>query len=208
MSPRPYRMAKRQVARAETRQRILEAVRHLLSKETSTELSMEAVARRADISRLTIYYQFGSRAGLLEALYDDLATRGHMQRMAEVFQEPNPQKAIRKMIEIFVGFWATDPAVMRRLRAMGALDEEIGKGIQARDERRPPLAREILKRAGSSRGTRSTPNQVDVADVLSMLTSFESYDALAKSGHADRDIIATLTSLAVSALDRAASRQK
>jgi len=208
MSPRPYRMAKRQIARAETRQRILEAARHLLSDETSTDLSMEAVARRADISRLTIYYQFGSRAGLLDALYDDLATRGHMQRMPEVFQEPNPQKAIGKMIETFVGFWATEPAVMRRLRALGTLDEEIGKGIQARDARRPRLAREILKRVGSSKDKRSMPNQEDVADVLGMLTSFESYDALAKSGHADRDIIATLTSLAMSALEHTKSHQK
>src|SRR5262249_51721217 len=121
MSPRAYRMERRQAGRNETRARILDAVRGLLSTESGTDLSMEAVARRADVSRLTIYYQFGSRAGLLEALYDHLAQRGSMQRMAEVFQEPEAARALAKMVRTFVGFWAADASVMRRLRAMAAL---------------------------------------------------------------------------------------
>src|SRR5262245_25745368 len=173
MSPRPYRMEKRQASRDETRQRILEAARHLLSAESSPDLSMEAVARRADVSRLTIYYQFGSRAGLLEALYDYLATRGQMQRMAEVFQEANVAKALGKMIDTFVGFWSTDTTVMRRLRAMGVIDPEIGEGIQARDTRRPHIAGELLKRSRANGGKRSKAQDRDVAAVLGMLTSFE-----------------------------------
>jgi len=47
------------------------------------------MARGADASRLTIYYQFKSCPGLLEALYDHLAMRGGMQRMPEVFREPD-----------------------------------------------------------------------------------------------------------------------
>jgi len=46
------------------------------------------MARGADASRLTIYYQFKSCPGLLEALYDHLAMRGGMQPMPEVFREP------------------------------------------------------------------------------------------------------------------------
>src|SRR5262245_60599575 len=136
MSPRRYRMDKRQAARNDTRARILEAGRQLLSDDSTTELSMEAVARRADVARLTIYYQFGSRAGLLEALYDHLAARGHMERIEDVFRESNLVKAVGKMVSTFVGFWSVDPIVMRRLRAMAHLDLEIGRGIRARDNRR------------------------------------------------------------------------
>jgi len=189
-------MEKRQASRDETRQRILEAARHLLSTESSPDLSMDAVARRADVSRLTIYYQFGSRAGLLEALYDYLATRGHMQRMAEVFQEANVPKALGKMIETFVGFWSTDTTVMRRLRAIGVIDPEIGEGIHARDSRRPHIAREVLKRGRANGGKRSNARDSDVAAVLGMLTSFETYDALARAGHDKDKIVATLTRLA------------
>jgi AcrR family transcriptional regulator len=137
MSPRPYSMQKRQISRAETRVRILEAARRLLANESNTDLSMEAIAREADVSRLTIYYQFRSRAGLLEALYDHLAERGKMQRMIEVFRESDASIALGKMVRTFVGFGASNPAVMRRLRPMAALDPEIGREIKARDARRP-----------------------------------------------------------------------
>src|SRR5215472_13902903 len=118
MAPRPYSMEKRRAANDETRARILEAARQLLCSEPKTDLSMEAIARSADVSRLTIYYQFSSRAGLLEALYDHLAGRGNMRQMSEVFSESDAAMAVEKMIRNFVGFWASDPAVMRRLRSM------------------------------------------------------------------------------------------
>jgi len=198
MSPRAYRMDKRQAARDLTRARVLDAVRQLLADDSTRDLSMEAVARRADVSRLTIYYQFGSRAGLLEALFDYLATRGNMQRMADVFQAPTPSRALDNMVSTFVGFWSADPSVMRRLRAMAVLDGEIDQGVRARDERRAHIAQEILKRANQTK--RLDAHQVQAADVLSMLTSFETYDALARSGQTDDQIVATLRSLAQSVL--------
>jgi len=199
-------MGKRQAARSETRSRILEAARQLLATESHTDLSMEAIARKADVSRLTIYYQFSSRAGLLETLFDHLAQRGHMEQMADVFRESDASSAIDKMVRTFVGFWATDPQVMRRLRGMAALDPEIAHGIHARDARRPRIALEILKRASSSRHPkRRGGQQRTTADVLGMLTSFETFDVLARAGHTEAQIVATLTRLAHCVMDQSDS---
>ena len=201
MSPRPYRMGKRQAAADDTRARILEAARQLLANESETDLGMEAIARRADVSRLTIYYQFKSRPGLLEALYDHLAIRGNMRRMAEVFHEADPSIALEKLVRTFVGFWSSDPVVIRRLRGMATLDHDIDQGIRARDARRQHAAREILRRtllAGKKK--LSAEQQNLTADVLSMLTSFETYDALARAGYGQGAIIATLTRIARAAI--------
>src|SRR5690349_1360891 len=147
MSPRPYRSGKRKLSIDETRTRILEATRKLLaSGRWAADLSMEAIARKAGVSRLTIYYQFGSRAGLLEALYDHLASRGNIRQVADVFQESDPNQALEKMVRTFVQFWASDSKVIRRLRGMSTLDEEIDAGIRARDARRRHIAVEIIKR--------------------------------------------------------------
>lgn len=190
-------MEKRQVATSETRTRILEAARQLLSSESETDLAMEAIARRADVSRLTIYYQFDSRKGLLEALYDHLASRGNMRRMAEVFHEPDPYVALDKFLSIFVGFWSSDPVALRRLRAMAALDPEIGRGIHDRDARRHHIAGEILKRMAAAGKKTLTEEQLSsTADVLSMLASFATYDALATAGHSQEEIITIVTGLA------------
>lgn len=195
MSPRPYSMEKRQAARSETRLRILEAARRLLANESKTDLSMEAVAQGADVSRLTIYYQFSSRGGLLEALFDHLAGRGNMHRMADVFHESDPSVALEKMVRTFVSFWASDPVALRRLRAMAALDPEIARGIRSRDARRPHIAREILKRATPGKTKQPSAKHRIAADVIGMITSFESYDALATAGQTQEEIASTLTRL-------------
>jgi AcrR family transcriptional regulator len=202
MSPRPYRMGKRQAAASETRTRILEAARQLLANESETDLSMEAIARRADVSRLTLYYQFKSRPGLLEALYDHLAIRGNMQRMAEVFHESDPSVALEKLVVTFVGFWSSDPLVIRRLRGIAVLDAEVDQGIRARDARRQHAAREILRRIALGRKKPLTAEHQNLAaDIVSMLTSFESYDALARAGYKPQAIITTLTLIARAVVD-------
>jgi AcrR family transcriptional regulator len=189
-------MGKREAAASQTRARILEAARQHLASESETNLTMDAVARRADVSRLTVYYQFNSRPGLLEALYDHLAFRGNMQRMAEVFHEADPYLALEKLIRTFVRFWSSDPVVIRRLRGMAALDAEVAQGIHARDARRQHAAREILRRISLGRAKKLTTEQETLAvDVLSMLTSFESYDALARAGHSEAQIMTALTRL-------------
>jgi AcrR family transcriptional regulator len=204
MSPRPYRMGKREAATDQTRSRILEAARQLLANESETALSMEAIARRANVSRLTLYYQFKSRPGLLEALYDYLAIRGNMRRMAEVFHEADPSFALEKLVLTFVAFWSSDPVVIRRLRGMATLDAEIDQGIRARDARRQHAAHEIIRRTVlGGKKKLSTEQQNLTADVLSMLTSFESYDALARSGHKPQAIITTLTLIARAVVDSA-----
>jgi AcrR family transcriptional regulator len=203
MSPRAYKLGKRQVSTDQTRSRVLEAARKLLADEsTPVDFSMENIARKADVSRLTIYYQFKSRPGLLEALYDHLARRGNMQQMAHVFHEPDPSKALEKLTRTFVNFWSSDPVVIRRLRAMAALDEEIAAGIHARDSRRVHAAGEALRRIALSQRRKYRAEQEElIADTISMLTSFETYDALSRAGHEDADIVKLLLILAQAAFE-------
>ncbi len=189
-------MDKREASANETRQRILEAARQVLAQESEDALSMDAIARRADVSRLTIYYQFKSRPGLLEALYDYLASRGGMQRMPEVFREPDPFKALDKLVAVFVAFWSSDQVVIRRLRGMAALDAEIREGLLSRDARRQHIAQEILKRMAAGRKKKCPGEQfAATADVIAALTGFATYDALANAGHSDKEIVAMVARL-------------
>ena len=87
MSPRPYQIGERKAGTDKTRERIVVAARELLVAEDFSSFTMDAVARLADVSRLTVYYQFESKAGLLEALYNHIAQRGHMDQLAEVFRQ-------------------------------------------------------------------------------------------------------------------------
>src|ERR1700676_4129581 len=116
MSPRPYQLGQRQAASDQTRARILAATRALLmAPDGYSRFSIETVARQADVARMTVYHQFGSKLGLLEGLCDSLASG------SSVFRQPEPLAALNHYIEIFGRFWEVDRLVMRRLRALAAL---------------------------------------------------------------------------------------
>src|SRR2546430_11163673 len=84
MSPRPYRLGRRQPAAQRTRARVLRAARELLTARAGAEpFSVDAVARRAGVARMTVYHQFGSRRGLLEALFDSFAVGGELPARSE-----------------------------------------------------------------------------------------------------------------------------
>ena len=126
MRPRRYRMEGRQEAAAQTRARILAAARALLGAPAGiSAFTVDAVAREAGVARMSVYYQFGSKAGLLEALSDDFAARGQMDQLATAFQQPNALDALDTYITTFAHFWQIDRTLMRRLRALAALDPEF-----------------------------------------------------------------------------------
>lgn len=176
MSPRPYRLGKREEAREQSRRRILDAARELLRAAAAYPgFTVDAVARRADVARATVYYQFGSKTGLLEAVCDDLAEAGGMAGLAAVFTNTAPDEAVRGFITAFAGFWAADRIVMRRLRALAALDPDVGEVIAARDHRRRQGLGVLVGRMPGGTGAEAERT----VQMLYALTSFETFDALA-----------------------------
>lgn len=180
MSPRPYQLGKRQSDIDESRQRVTDAARALLADAGSYRaFTIDAVAKKADVAKATIYYQFQSKTGLLEAVCEALADAGGMSQLAGAFTNPDPMAALRLFIATFARFWDVDRAAMRRLRALAALDPDVKAVISARDDRRRTglgvLAGRLVQAHTSS--TPIDPNQL--VRTLHMLTSFETFDALA-----------------------------
>jgi AcrR family transcriptional regulator len=201
MSPRPYDLGRRKEQIDDNRRRVIEAAQALLAEATTyTAFTVDAVAKRADVARATVYYQFGSKTGLLEALCDALAAAGQLTELAEVFNERDPRQAIRAFIMTFTRFWAADRLVMRRLRALAALDPDVAAVIEARDERhRNGLSVLVGRLAGPKTGFPA--KQVDQAvRVIHALSSFECYDSLAGPNNDPAEVAPVLIDLAEAAL--------
>jgi AcrR family transcriptional regulator len=200
MSPRPYQVGERKAAIDKTRERIVVAARKLLVAEDFSSFTMDAVARLADVSRLTVYYQFESKAGLLEALYNHIAQRGHMEQLAEVFRQGDAISKLGRFVEVFARFWMSDREVIRRLHALGAIDAEIGKGLRERNERRRHGLRVIVERYCETHPPLQALQVPVVIDALHMLTSFETFDALAGNGRKFEDIVEIIRKMAYHAI--------
>lgn len=202
MSPRPYRMDRRQAAVDETRARIVAAARDLLATaDGPAAFSIDAVGRHAGVARMTVYYQFGSKAGLLEALFDDLAGRAEIgERLAAAFREPDPLDALAALIEAFAHFWTPDRLIIRRLHALAILDPEIGQGDRARNERRRNALRVILGRVAERHGRPAAAALDEAIDLLHALTGFETFDALAGETRQPEDVVPVVRHLALAVL--------
>ncbi len=202
VSPRTYKLTRRKVSADQNRLRILQAAKDLLLAPDFREFSMETVAKAAGVTRLTIYYQFNSRAGLLEALYDFLARSANLgERIGEVFRTGNvAQQQIHLFIDVFMNFWASNRMVIRRLHGLGAIDNEVGQGLRARNERRRNGLR-VLVDDHVRMNYRYVESQISVMlDILHMITSFETFDALSVGDRSLDDVRKILIRMADQAL--------
>lgn len=201
MSPRPYRMERRRESSDENRLRIIDAARELLaSRKTSARFSLEAVARRAGVARMTVYHQFGSLGGLLEGLCDSLAVAGGMNHLADAFRRPDALEALDQFILVFMEFWDSDRAVIRGLGALAVLDPEFAVVLEERYGWRRKGVRALLDRLAKETGRPKPKEMEEAADLLYLLTSFSTYDTLAGPKRGREQVTALVQRLAREAL--------
>jgi AcrR family transcriptional regulator len=171
-----------------------------MSRSGFADFSIDAVARKAGVARMTVYYQFKSKVGLLEALLDDIAQRGEIKRLLAAFANPEPRDALAQCIAVFGRFWTLDRVVIRRLRAMATLDPDFEKGLRGRDARRHEGIRVLLQGLSEKHGRPDPDALGDAVDMVAALTSFGMFDHLAGRGRTPEDVVPVVTRLVFQAL--------
>jgi AcrR family transcriptional regulator len=190
-------MQRRRESTDENRQRILAAARELLASQPGRmRFSLEEVARRAGVARMTVYYQFGSLRGLLETLLDSLASAGGMQHLAEAFRQADARRAVDHFIAVFIGFWESDRMVLRGLGALTALNPELAAVVEERSGWRRKGTRILVERLMKQTGRPRRKEMEDAEDVLFLLTSFATYDTLATPERTRAEVTALIQRLA------------
>jgi AcrR family transcriptional regulator len=176
VSSRPYRLGRRQVAVDHTRSAILAAARRLVS-ETGPAPGVGLVARRAGVSRITVYNRFGSKAGLIEALRREIASD---EAVSTPDLSLDPREQLRSRIAAACATWAADPDLHRQLQARDGApeesrgDRELAERLAARDRLRPGCS---IKEA---------------EDVIGLLTTFPAFDRLHRGGRRSPGAVAEI----------------
>jgi AcrR family transcriptional regulator len=190
MASRPYRMTRRQELMDSTRSRIVAAALEVLV--SGNAFSIEAVAREAGVTRVTVYDRFGTREALVESTFDHLAESGGLTDLAGAFMQSDPLLALTHFVTIFCGFYSIHRVALRRLHALGALGRDVD-GHTDRNMRRLQGLNVLLGRiAEAGVATAADP---EVARVAHALTSFAFVDELAGSDREPSEIAPTLVRL-------------
>ena len=99
---------------AEKRTRIMDAARRLFAERGFAATSTAAVARHAGVSEGIVFHQFGSKAGLLEAVAADYG-RGLAQAMFEAAPLPGTAPSATAMLQRAFGYVRKHGALARLL---------------------------------------------------------------------------------------------
>jgi len=203
MTRRPYRSAVREAAASETRARIIAAASALLGSAKGVgSFSLDEVAKKAQVTRLTVYNQFGSRRALLEEVFDEVAARGGLHRIAEAMPDPDPHSALRRVIAIFCDFWSSDTVALVRLHAVGASDSAFAVSVRERNERRRHLLSALVRRMAEGCHPRGKALK-ELIDVLFALTSLAFFAQLVSGARTPDSACRLIQGLSEDAVRRA-----
>ena len=183
MPPRAYVSSVRTAAAAEKRERVLEAAAKLLREDAGiAHFSLDTVAKAAGVTRLTVYNQFGSRRGLLEAVFNGIARQGGLHQIADAMAMADACAALDRLVEIFCSFWSRDAAIGRLHEAM-ATDPEFAVALLERNERRRKGLNALVDRIAGKTATRRA--RQDAVDTIFALTSYAMFAMLSPGRSAD-----------------------
>lgn len=168
MTTRRYHSPARLAAARQTRERIVAIAIDLLREAGS--VTLESVAKAAGVTRLTVYNQFGSRHALFEAVFELLAERGGLHRVAEAMAGTDAFAGITRLVGIFCDFWESDRQAFVGLHDMAAAVPDFAEILQLRHARRRRLFSVLVGRL-VEQGEVVAGNAEDLVDQLFVFTS-------------------------------------
>ncbi len=190
MSKRPYELGKRLEQMEESRAAILRAARAQLEANGYRQWTMASLASESGVTRQTIHNLFGTKAAVLEALFDVIALDGGMEKMRDAMTQPTGTAMLESFVNLFCGFWSKNRVLIRRVHGIAAIDPEFSAVIEARNRRRLMAATRIAQKLGTGQEAKQR------GAVLAALTSFEFFDALAENSGDERQVEAIVLKLA------------
>jgi AcrR family transcriptional regulator len=179
MAPRKYEQRLRAESSEATRRRILDALEDRLREAPTQPVSVDEIAVRASVARGTVYLVFGSRAGLFDALATDLWDRAGLAQLTEAVAHADALEHLRRGFRAGTAIFAALRDVAVALFSMSALDpESVGGAMVRLEQRRWGGMQYLAGRLAEQDRLRADVTVEEAADVLWMLASFGSFDAL------------------------------
>ena len=165
----------------QTRARIIAAARELLP--TSADISVDAIAARAEVSVQTLYTHFGSKRGLVLAVIDSIQQdAGLYSEFDTVWSSPDGETALRRMLGATFRLWHGAWPFVSFTERLRRSDDEIRRYLHEVDGYRRSNLISITERLSVERRLRpglDALNAAGLAFALSLPAVYEELVVLA-----------------------------
>jgi AcrR family transcriptional regulator len=174
MERRPYTTGRRR-ASGDSVDRVLEAAEQLIKKNAFHLATMDEIATAAGVSRATVFNRFGSKLGVLQALFSRAIEGPEMEAIRRALEIEDPVESLEALIGASCAIWESQSFIHEQLQAIVVLEPDASVLIdQQRQDQRADL--QLLARRLSRAGQlRPELSEARATATLHMLTSLESF---------------------------------
>lgn len=134
---RSYSSETRDAQAAQTKSHILKAAKKLFHTEGFDRVTINKLAKAADVSMPTIYAIFKSKRGVLQSLIDEaLPAEQFAALVDESMHENSPEKCLKATAKLARQMYDAEKELMGFMRGASVIAPEIKKLEQEREKRR------------------------------------------------------------------------
>ena len=178
---RAYKSPTRQRQAHETRRRIVEATRRLLETEGYAGMTIEAVARQAEVSVQTVYAVFGSKTGILADLLNQTTFGPDYEDIVrQTLEEQDSEIRLRGAARIARQIHDAQSAGFDLLRGAGVVAPELARLEQERERIRYERQEQMIVSLRAAKRLRPELNARTARDILWTLTGSDVYRMLVR----------------------------
>ena len=178
---RPYQSLVRERQADDTRRRIVEAARQLLQTEGYDGMTIEAIARRAEVSAPSVYAIFKSKTGLLIALLDQsMFGADYEEVVRQTLSATDPETRLRRAAAVSRQIRSAQSAAFDLMRSAGVVAPELAKLEQQREHLRYEKEEGMINFLRDTGALRSGLSHRTARDIFWMLTGGDVYRMLVR----------------------------
>ncbi len=178
---RPYKSLVRERQARDTRSRIVDAARKLLEREGYAGMTIEAIARRAEVSPQTVYALFGSKTGILTGLLDrSTFGAGYEETVDHALSATDPEMRLRFAARIARQVHQSQNVTFDLLRGAGVVAPELSKLEEQREDLRYERQEAMINSLRDARRLRPDLDHATARDIFWMFTGRDVYRMLVR----------------------------
>jgi AcrR family transcriptional regulator len=178
-------------------ERVLEAAERLIRDDAFHTATMDELAEAAGVSRATVFNRFGSKLGVLQALFARGMEGPEMDAIQEARAIEDPTAALEAVIEAACAIWEAHGFIHEQLQAIVVLEPDASALVEEQREEQRAEVQELVRRLARADRLRPGVGEARAAATLHMLTSLETFLWLRREhGLSLRQTRATIAELA------------
>jgi AcrR family transcriptional regulator len=154
---------------------VLEAAERMIREGAFHVATMDELAAAAGVSRATVFNRFGSKLGVLEALFTRGMEGPEMAAIQEALALEDPVAALEAAVDASCEIWEAFGYVHVQLQAVGVLERDAAALVdQQREEQRAALG-QLIRRLAKAGKLRPGLGEARATATVHLLTSLESF---------------------------------